>query len=88
MKNELNDLLLELSRYHYKSSGFPSFFLYYQPAFKYWSAYYRNPRDFTNPHIEAATPLEACEQMKDFLKGLNNGIPKTTRTPSRLADQL
>lgn len=85
---ELHDLLIELSRYRYKSSGFPMFCLYYQPAFKYWSAYYRNPCEFTNPHIEAATPIEACEQMKEFLKGLNNGIPKTTRTTSRLADQL
>lgn len=78
--SELNDLLHELCRYRYKSSGFPMFCLYHQPAFKYWSAYYRNPRDFTNPHIEAATPLEACRQMKEFLKGLkNNGIPETGR---------
>lgn len=86
--DKLTELLLELSQYRYKSSGFPMFCLYYQPAFKYWSAYYRNPRDFTNPHIEAVTPIEACKQMKEFLKGLSNGIPKTTRTPSRLADQL
>lgn len=78
--NELNELLRELSRYRYKSSGFPMFCLYYQPAFKYWSAYYRNPRDFENPHIEAATPLEACMQMKEFLKGLkNNGTTETGR---------
>lgn len=86
--DKLTELLLELSQYRYKSSGFPMFCLYYQPAFKYWSACYRNPRDFINPHIEAATPLEACEQMKEFLKGLSNGIPKTTGTTSWLADQL
>lgn len=75
--NELNEIMHELCHYRYKSSGFPMFCVYYNPAFKYWSAYYRNPRHFENPHIEAATPLEACQKMQKFLKGLTNGIPET-----------
>jgi hypothetical protein len=76
---ELNDLLEELSKFSYKSAGFPMFCLYYQPAFNYWSCYYRTPKYFQNPQIEASSPLEACKQMKEFLKGLNNGTTQTAR---------
>ena len=77
-ENKLNELLKELASYEYRCTGIPAFLLY-SPDNEYWSCFYRNPRDFENPHIEAATPLEACVQMKEFLKGLNNGIPKTDR---------
>jgi len=77
--SELNEIMQELSRYRYKSSGFPQFCLYYQPAFKYWSCYYRTPKYFQNPQIEAETPLDACKQMQEFLKGLTNGTTETNR---------
>ena len=74
---ELNDILTELGEFPYSSIGIPAFMLYCHEG--KWSCWYRNAFTFKNPKIEADTPLEACRQMKEFLKGLNNGTTETAR---------
>lgn len=75
---ELNDILTELASLRYRCNGFPAFVLHCNDEWV-WSCFYRNPSDFSNPRIEAKTPLEACKQMKEFVKGLTNGTTETNR---------
>ena len=75
---ELNDILSELASLRYRCNGIPAFVLYCDDEW-HWSCFYRNPSDFTNPKIEADSPLDACRQMQAFLKGLNNGTTEAVR---------
>lgn len=65
---DLQECLQLFESISYKSYGFPMVMLDYCYTFKVWSMTFRNPSNFSNPNIQAKTPVEAVHQMFDFLK--------------------
>ena len=70
--HDLQECLQIFENIRYKSYGFGLVFLDYNYTFKYWSMSFRNPVNFSDPSIEAKTPIEAVHKMLDFLKTLRN----------------
>lgn len=64
-----DEMLIEIVKYKYESSGFPYVFLDYSQTFNYWSVTWRNPVKFSNKEqARGKTPHEACENAMVFIK--------------------
>lgn len=63
-----DEMLIEIVKYKYKSSGFPYVFLDYSQHFNAWSITWRNPNDFSNTDkMLSKTPNAACKKAIEFI---------------------